>query len=139
MTRLQLFTRLQLIPLLTIIILILLSFYNFYWGTYDPYWGPSYEVSFNMWTAVFPGYYDYIYSQSRLVSVIHFISIILAFFLFLFSGILVKKYIGFPSIKDANKYFRELKRVKKASLKAKAINEFQLKLAKLEEEKKKYL
>jgi hypothetical protein len=64
-------------------------------------------------------------------------------FSFLFIMVLqstrISKLIGFPSIKEAKKYYKELNRVKVASRKAKAKAEFKLKMEKLEEEKKKYL
>jgi hypothetical protein len=62
------------------------------------------------------------------------------------NSVLAIRYEGFPSLIEAKKYFKELDRLKRASFKAKEkqrlekVNqEYQQKLAKLEEEKKKYL
>jgi hypothetical protein len=139
MTKLQVFLRVQFIPFISLIISISLSFFSFYRGSYNHWNGNTYEVTRNMWDAVFPYWRTTIYSGDRIVSWIHFFWIPLSLILFIRNTIIAKKYLGFPSIKDAKHYFKELKRVKRASLKAKAKAEFKLKMEKLEEEKKKYL
>ncbi len=139
MTKLQVFLRVQFIPFISFIISLSLSFFSFYSGYYESWNGNTYEVTYIMWNAVFPGWWDRIYSGDQLVSWIHFFWILLSLILFIRSTIIAKKYLGFPSVKDAKHYFKELKRVKRASLNAKAKAEFKLKMEKLEEEKKKYL
>jgi hypothetical protein len=138
MTKLQVFLRVQFIPFISLIISLSLSFFNFYSG-YDSWNGNTYEATYIMWSAVYPRWYMTINIGDQIVSWNHFSWILLSLILFIRSTIIAKKYLGFPSIKDAKHYFKELKRVKRASLNAKAKAEFKIKMEKLEEEKKKYL
>jgi len=140
MKKRTLFIKLAAIPLISTMIFFLLSIINVsLYFNYDRYITPwEFFYSYSYVTAAPIGVW--------VTALLILIGLFTSFVFFIKNIIKLFMYAGFPSIKDAKHYYKELKKIKRASLKQlekkrleKSHQEYQLKMAKLEEEKKKFL
>jgi len=150
MTRKQIFLK-RVLPVLVIFVISLaISFLYLYEGYYYPpstwWWTYPGYYNFLLWEVIFLSYRVEFEPTQLFVARIHLFVIIYSLYLIIIRFREVNSYIGFPSIKDAKKYIKEKRRLKKIEKKYKnkqkieeAKTVYLNKMQQLEEEKKKYL
>ena len=138
MKKLDLFIRFVLIPLIINVLLYFLSIQDFFRRGFSTYYHSSWEVL--TYTSLNFRESDYFYSYLLTIG------FLMSFIALVIQSIRAIMFVGFPSIKEARFYYKELSRIKRASQAIKekerlekVRQEYKLKLAHLEEEKKKYL
>jgi hypothetical protein len=128
MKKSSLFRKFALIPLISTLVFFINSLIEYYpWNT-------------NSWFFLFDFYYytnfgsDYVF-----IAYLILIGLFVSVTFLIKNTIKVFKYSGFPSIKEAKSYYDLASKIKEKQRLDKVNREYQIKLAKLEEEKKKYL
>jgi hypothetical protein len=150
MKKTELFKKYLLFQILSFLALLTFSLFPIFehsYSWYSNYYHSTfyyYDIT-NIFGIIFGGKSYYVDSLLVFFLYLVFITLLGNFVLIFFNAFKVKQYNGFPSIKDAKTYYQELKKVKIAQDKLadkfrieKAKTEFNNKMAKLEEEKKKY-
>jgi hypothetical protein len=135
MKKTTLFIKFAIVPFISSLLFLINSLinYRFYYGN-------------SIWSILVELYYD-LYNGDLYDAYLfgYFIASIILIGLFVSVGFLIKqmiiifKYSGFPSIKEAKSYYDLANKIKEKRRLEKVNKEYQLKLAKLEEDKKKYL
>jgi hypothetical protein len=142
MNKKELFFRVSLVPT---IIFILIYGYTIFFFADNEWWSeingnnpPSFlELILSPFINIF-FWWNTSYSYSDVSFILSLFSLISLFF-FLYSLFLGKRYLGFPSIKEAKNYYKEKDKLEKKQRMQKAIHDHKIRLEQLDEEKKKYL
>jgi hypothetical protein len=132
MKKTTLFIKFAAIPFLSSFLFFVFSFFDNF-----PYYRNS---KWHSWDFLFDFYYYTNLNDDRaFVAYIILIGLFVSVGFFIKQMIKVFKYSGFPSIKEAKSYYDLAYKIKEKRRLEKVNKDYQLKLAKLEEEKKKYL
>ena len=128
MKKSRLFIKFTLVPLISTIVFFINSLIEYYpWNS-------------NSWVFLFDFYYyTNLGSDDAFIAYLILIGFFVSVTFLIKNTIKVFKYSGFPSIKEAKSYFNLANKIKEKQRLEKVNREYRIKLAKLEEEKKKYL
>jgi hypothetical protein len=128
MKKTTLFIKFAIVPFITSLLFLFNSFLD-YFDWYYSSWDYLLEYY----------YYTNLDEENAFVAYLILIGLFVSVFFLIKQMILVFKYSGFPSIKEAKSYYALSNKIKEKQRLDKVNKEYQIKLAKLEEEKKKYL
>jgi hypothetical protein len=136
MKKRYLFIRFGILPAIITLILVTISFADLFRFRWNDRW---YRTVWEICTVLYDYGYIIFSSFNTFIAFSIFIGIIISLIFLILQTIKVFRYSAFPSISEAKSYFKVVQTIKEKQRLQKVKQEYQIKMAKLEEEKKKYL